>query len=197
MPKTIATSPNPEKLLWQPAPLLAPVPPIMVTCVGNEGRPNIITLAWAGTINSEPPMLSISVRPQRYSYQLIKDSGEFVVNLCDRQTVQATDLCGVISGRDRDKFHETGLTPGHSQTVKPPIILECPVSLECQVTQEISLGSHQLFLARISAVQVSKKLVDNNGGLRLDNAALVSYAHGHYYQLGRQLGQFGFSVKKN
>lgn len=190
-------SPNKEKSLWQPTTILAPVPAVMVTCQGKQGRPNIITLAWIGTVCSEPPMLSISLRPDRYSYPLIKETGEFAVNLACRDTVEATDLCGVISGRDYDKFHETGLTAGRSHTIQPPIIIECPVNIECRVDQEIALGSHHLFIAKVTAVQVTRKLVDKNGALHIENAALAGFAHGHYYQLGKQLGQFGFSVKKN
>ncbi|EKD82979.1 MAG: flavin reductase protein [uncultured bacterium] len=190
-------SPNNGKAIWQPTTILAPVPAVMVTCKGNEGRPNIITIAWVGTVCSEPPMLSISVRPERYSYQLIKETGEFVVNLADRQTAKATDLCGVISGRDHDKFHETGLSIGRSTTLKTPIIMECPINIECKVEKELALGSHNMFIARITAVQISQQLVDDKGCLHIENAALVGFAHGHYYQLGKQIGQFGFSVKKN
>ncbi|MBU1109484.1 MAG: flavin reductase family protein [Candidatus Riflebacteria bacterium] len=190
-------SPNKSKIVLNPATILAPVPAVMVTCQGAQGRPNIITVAWVGTVCSDPPMLSISIRPERYSYQLIRESGEFVVNLVDRLTVQATDLCGVISGRDHDKFHETGLTIGRSQTLQVPIILECPVSIECKVEKEIELGSHNMFIAKITAVQVSQQLVDDKGCLQIKNAALVGFAHGHYYQLGKQLGHLGFSVKKN
>ncbi|PKL48290.1 MAG: flavin reductase family protein [Candidatus Riflebacteria bacterium HGW-Riflebacteria-2] len=189
-------SPNKEKTVWQPTTILAPVPAVMVTCQGKQGRPNIITIAWVGTVCSEPPMLSISVRPERYSYALIKETGEFAVNLTDRQTVKASDLCGVISGRDRDKFHETGLTIGRSQTIQPPIIVECPINIECKVEQEISLGSHNMFIARVTAVQVTQKLIDDKDCLHIENAGLIGFAHGHYYQLGRQIGQFGFSVKK-
>lgn len=190
-------SPNKGKAIWQATTILAPVPAVMVTCQAKQGRPNIITIAWVGTVCSEPPMLSISVRPDRYSYQLIRETGEFTVNLTDRQTARATDLCGVISGRDHDKFHETGLTAGRSQTIQPPVILECPVNIECRVEQEIALGSHNMFIGRVTAVQVSEKLIDDKGCLHIENAALVGFAHGHYYQLGKQLGQFGFSVKKN
>lgn len=190
-------SPNKDKAIWQATTILAPVPAVMVTCQPKHGRPNIITIAWVGTVCSEPPMLSISVRPDRYSYQLIRETGEFAVNLTDRQTARATDLCGVISGNRHDKFHETGLTVGRSQTIQPPIILECPINIECRVEQEIALGSHNMFIGRITAVQVTEKLIDKNGCLHIENAGLIGFAHGHYYQLGKQLGQFGFSVKKN
>ena len=187
---------NKEKTIWKPGTLLAPVPPVMVTCKHGTNRPNIITIAWAGTICSEPPMLSISVRPERYSYNLIKDSGEFCVNIPDRKLAEATDLCGVISGKKFDKFHETGLTIAKAQKLETPIILECPLNLECKITQEIELGSHNMFLAEIVAVQVSKDLIDKDNHLNLNKTGLLGYAHGHYYQLGKTLGSFGFSVKK-
>lgn len=188
---------NIGKRSWKPGTLLSPVPAIMVTCQGSSGRPNIITVAWAGTVCSEPPLLSISVRPERHSYQLIKETGEFVVNIPDKRIVKETDLCGVISGRNHDKFHETGLTQGKAETVTPPIIMECPINIECKVENEIELGSHSMFIARITSIQVSEHLIDSRDRLETDKAALVGYAHGHYYQLGKKLGHFGFSVKKN
>lgn len=188
---------NIGKRTWKSGTLLSPVPAVMITCQGLESRPNIITVAWAGTICSEPPMLSISIRPERHSYQLIKESGEFVVNIPDRRIVKETDLCGVISGKNCDKFHETGLTRGKSETVKAPIIMECPINIECKVEREIELGSHSMFLALVTSIQVSEHLIDSRGRLESDKAALVGFAHGHYYQLGKKLGHFGFSVKKN
>ncbi len=182
---------------WKPGTLLSPVPAVMVTCQSEGFRPNIITIAWAGTICSEPPMLSISVRPERHSYGLIKTSGEFVVNIPDRRIARETDLCGVLSGKDHDKFHETGLTRGKAETVLPPIIMECPINIECKVDREIELGSHSMFLAKITAIQVSEHLIDSHGRLESDKAALIGFAHGHYYQLGKKLGHFGFSVKKS
>jgi flavin reductase (DIM6/NTAB) family NADH-FMN oxidoreductase RutF len=185
---------NIGKRSWKPGTLLSPVPAVMVTCLGE--KPNIITIAWAGTICSEPPMLSISVRPDRFSYKLIKDSQEFVVNVPDKKVTRETDLCGVISGRNHDKFHETGLTAGKGATVKTPVIMECPLNIECKVTKEIELGSHNMFLAEVTAIQVSEHLIDEKGRLLSDKAGLVGYAHGHYYLLGKKLGHFGFSVKK-
>lgn len=189
-------SANPGKLTWQPGTILSPVPAVMVTSLGKEGRPNIITVSWAGIVCSEPPMLSISVRPDRYSFGLLRETREFVANIPNRSIVKQTDLCGVISGRDRDKFHETGLTQGRSETVRAPIIIECPINIECKIEQEIELGSHSLFIARITNVQISEELIDDQGRLLTEKAALIGYAHGHYYQLGKQLGHFGFSVKK-
>lgn len=188
---------NIGKRSWKPGTLLSPVPAVMVTCHGKEGRPNIITVCWAGTICSEPPMLSISVRPERHSFNLIRETGEFVVNIPDRRIARETDLCGVISGREHDKFHETGLTQGRGETVNVPIIMECPINIECKIDREIELGSHTMFIANIVGIQVSEHLIDAQGRLLTEKAALVSYAHGHYYQLGKQLGHFGFSVKKN
>ncbi|MDD3146578.1 MAG: flavin reductase family protein [Candidatus Riflebacteria bacterium] len=190
-------SANPGKVSWQPGTVLSPVPAVMVSTIGSTGRPNIITISWAGIVCSEPPMLSISVRPGRHSFGLLRETGEFVVNIPDRQLVRQADLCGVISGRDKDKFHETGLTQGRSETVKAPVIIECPINIECKIEREIELGSHSLFIAKITNVQVSEQLVDKEGRLLTEKAALVGYAHGHYYQLGKQLGHFGFSVKKN
>ncbi len=187
---------NKGKSSWPAATLLSPVPAVMVSCQ-NENKANIITIAWAGTINSAPPMLSISVRKERFSYDLIKDSGEFCVNVPDKKLAKETDLCGVISGKTIDKFHESGLTKGNSIHINAPIIMECPLNIECKVTQEIELGSHNLFLAEIVGIQVTSDLIDKSGKLNLNKNGLLGFAHGHYYQLGKELGQFGFSVKKN
>lgn len=197
MKKNSQPTANPGKVTWKPGTVLSPVPAAMITCQGNEGRANIITVSWAGTVCSEPPMLSISVRPERHSFGLIKETGEFAVNIPDRKIVKEADLCGVISGRDHDKFHETGFTAGRSISIRPPIILECPINIECKVKQTVELGSHTMFIAEITGVQVSADLIDENNRLLSEKAALVGYAHGHYYQLGRQLGHFGFSVKKS
>lgn len=196
MPKNDLPRVNTGKRSWKPGTILSPVPAALITSQGSSGRPNIITISWTGTVCSEPPMLSISVRPDRFSHALIKESGEFVVNIPDRKIVRETDLCGVISGKDHDKFHETGLTAGKGLTVKAPIIMECPISIECKVSQTIELGSHTLFIANITALQVTENLMDDHGRLLTEKAGLVGYAHGFYYQLGKQLGHFGFSVKK-
>jgi flavin reductase (DIM6/NTAB) family NADH-FMN oxidoreductase RutF len=184
------------KEIWKPGTMLCPLPVVMVTCVGREGRPNIFTVAWTGIVCTDPPMLSISVRPERYSYELLQETGEFVVNIPSVREVRATDLCGVISGREVDKFERTGLTPAPASVVSAPLIRECPVSLECRVTQTLSLGSHTLFLAEIVATQVSKSLMTASGRLALEKAGLAAFAHGHYYALGKHLGHFGFSVRK-
>ncbi len=184
------------KQIWKPSTMLNPVPVVMVSCSDNAGKPNIITLAWAGTINSDPPMVSISVRKQRYSYELIKQKGQFVINLPTRNLTFATDFCGVKSGKNIDKFEEMKLTPERASKVDVPLIKECPVNLECVVRQIIELGSHDLFLAEVAATNVDEKLLDENGKLNLHKADLICYSHGEYYPLGASLGFFGYSVTR-
>lgn len=183
------------KQIWKPNTLISPVPPAMVSC-GTVEEPNIITIAWTGIINSNPPMTYISVRPERYSHPIIRDSGEFVVNLTTKALVRAADICGVKSGRDINKFESLSLTPLPSSTVSAPLIGEAPISFECKVTEVKHLGSHDMFLAKITAVQVDDSLIDQNGKLRLDRAGLVAYSHGEYFALGEKLGTFGYSVRK-
>ncbi|MEG1954334.1 MAG: flavin reductase family protein [Hydrogenoanaerobacterium sp.] len=183
------------KLIWTPATLLAPVPPVLVTC-GTLEHPNVLTVAWTGIINSEPAMTYVSIRPSRYSHGLIKESGEFVINLTSKAMVAACDYCGVRSGAKEDKIANSGLTVMPADKVSAPIISKSPLSIECKVTQVISLGSHDMFLAEIVAVDVDEQYVNRDGKLRLDKAELVAYAHGAYYELGKQLGTFGFSVCK-
>ncbi len=184
-----------SKQVWKPGNLLAPVPPVLVSC-GNMEKPNLITIAWAGTINSDPVRVSISVRPERYSHGLISESGEFVINLPTQKILRAVDWCGVKSGRDVDKFKEMGLTAVPGSAVSAPVLAESPVNLECRVFQTIPLGSHDLFLADVVAVDVDEELLDEAGRLRLDKAGLAAYVHGTYYALGKQLGTFGYSVRK-
>lgn len=184
------------KQVWKPSTMLNPVPVVMVTCADAAGKPNIITLAWAGTVNSEPPMLSISVRKERYSHDLIKDKGQFAVNLTTQKLVRATDLCGVKSGRDTDKFELTGLTPEKASAIDVPIIKESPVSLECVVRNMVELGSHDMFIAEIVAVDTDESLLDDKGKLVLEKADLICYSHGKYWSLGEELGFFGYSVAK-
>lgn len=183
------------KQTWKGSTLLNPEPPVLVSC-GSMEAANLITIGWTGTICTQPSMVSISVRPERYSYQLIKDSGEFVINLPTRKLVRAVDWCGVKSGRDYDKFAEMKLTPLPASTVSCPILAESPVNLECQVTQVIPLGSHDLFLAKVTAVDVDEALLDEKGKLCLERADLIVYSHGEYFSLGKQLGTFGYSVRK-
>ncbi|MGN0157904.1 MAG: flavin reductase family protein [Brotaphodocola sp.] len=182
---------------WRGGNMLYPVPAVMVSCARPGEKPNIITVAWAGTVCSSPAMLSISVRPERYSYDIIKETGNFVVNLVNKELVYATDYCGVKSGRDTDKFEAMKLTPLPSQHIDAPGIAESPVNLECKVTQVIPLGTHDLFLAEIIGVTVDEKYMDENGKFHLNRSGLVSYSHGEYYELGKKLGTFGYSVKKN
>lgn len=183
------------KQTWKGSTLLNPEPPVLVSC-GSMEAANLITIGWTGTICTQPSMVSISVRPERYSYQLIKASGEFVINLPTRKLVRAVDWCGVKSGRDYDKFAEMKLTPLPASTVSCPILAESPVNLECQVTQVIPLGSHDLFLAKVTAVDVDEALLDEKGKLCLERAELIVYSHGEYFSLGKQLGTFGYSVRK-
>ena len=175
--------------------MLNPVPAVMVSC--GSSKPNIITIAWTGIVNSNPPMTYISVRKERYSHSIIKNTGEFVINLCSEQLAFATDYCGVRSGRDIDKFKEMKLTPQKSEIVRCPMIKESPVNIECRVREVIELGSHDMFLADIIKVHVDEEYIDENNRIRLDKAALVAYNHGEYFGLKRQpLGRFGFSVMK-
>ena len=185
-----------EKETWRGGNMLYPVPPVMVSCQREGERPNILTVAWAGTVCSSPAMVSISVRPERYSYDILRKTGEFAVNLTTRKLVRAADFCGVRSGRDVDKFLEMHLTPVAGERIKAPVIGESPVSLECRVTQVLELGSHHMFLAEVEAVRVDRSLLDGSGRLCLDRADLVAYSHGNYHQLGEVLGSFGYSVRR-
>lgn len=186
-----------EKQVWKPGAMLNPVPAVMVSCGDIQSTKNIITIAWTGTVCTIPPMLSISVRKHRFSHALISESGKFVVNLVPQNLVKVCDWCGVKSGRDFDKFKETGLTAVKAQTSNCPVIDECPVNIECTVDRVIELGSHDMFIARIDSVSVDNSLIDSNtGALDLNKAQLVAYCHGEYLALGNQLGKFGFSVRK-
>jgi flavin reductase (DIM6/NTAB) family NADH-FMN oxidoreductase RutF len=177
--------------------MLAPVPVVLVSCGGTRGwKPNLITIAWIGSVCSDPPMLSISVRPDRYSHGIIKAAGEFVVNVPTLDLAKATDWCGVVSGRDADKFAGAGLTAAPALKVGCPILAECALNIECRVRRSLPLGSHTLFLAEVVAVQVNASLVDSRGRLDLRKAGLIAFAHGHYFALGRHIGHFGFSVRK-
>ena len=184
------------KELWKPGNMLYPLPVVMVSVADKNGKPNIITVAWAGTICSDPPMVSISVRPERYSYQILKDTGEFVINRTTRDLCFATDFCGVKSGRDTDKFKEMHLTALPASIVKAPLIRESPVNLECQVTEVKALGSHDMFMAKVVAVHADEKYMDENHKFHLDWADPITYSHGTYFTLGENLGTFGYSVRK-
>lgn len=184
------------KEVWKPGNMLYPLPVVMVSVADLAGNHNIITIAWAGTVCSNPPMVSISVRPERHSYAMIKETGEFVINLTTKDLVYATDYCGVKSGRDVDKFKEMNLTPIPGDKVKAPMIAESPVNLECKVTEVIALGSHDMFLAEVVAVHVDDKYMDEKGKFHLESAEPIVYSHGAYLETGKQLGTFGYSVKK-
>lgn len=184
------------KQIWKPGNMLYPIPAVMVSC-GREGEvPNIITIAWAGTICSSPAMVSISVRPERYSYDIIKETGEFVINLVNDKLVYAADYCGVKSGREVDKYKEMKLTPYPSQQIKAPGIQESPVNIECRVTEIKQLGSHDMFLAEVVSVSVDENYMDEKGKFHLNDTGLVTYSHGEYFELGKKLGSFGYSVRK-
>ena len=183
------------KTVWKPGTMLYPLPPVMVTC-GTVEKPNVLTIAWTGIINSEPAMTYISVRPSRFSYDIIKETKEFVINLSTEKMLKAVDFCGVKSGKDTDKLKETGLTVLPAENIKAPIIEQSPLSLECRVTEIKPLGSHDMFLAEITAVHVDEKLLDANGRFELEKSGLIAFCHGAYYALGKKLGTFGFSVEK-
>lgn len=185
-----------SKINWSGGALLAPVPPCLVTC-GNGEHNNIFTVAWTGILNTKPPRTYIAIRPQRYSYELIRTSNEFVINLPTRSLVKAADTCGVISGRDRDKFQLLNLhTAPASVLCHAPLLHESPLSLECRVEQIIPMETHHIFLADILSVDVEETLIDVHGKLHLEKADLIAYAHGAYFALGDKLGKFGFSVQK-
>lgn len=185
-----------EKELWKPGNMLYPLPVVMVSVTDGEGNDNIITVAWTGTVCSDPPMLSVSVRPERHSYSMLKQTGEFVVNLVTKNLVYATDYCGVKSGREVDKFREMKLTKLPASQVKAPLIGESPVNLECRVTRVIPLGTHDMFLAEIVAVHADREYMDEKGKFHLEQAEPVVYSHGAYLATGEKLGTFGYSVRK-
>lgn len=181
---------------WKAGNMLYPVPAVMVSCQREQDRPNIVTVAWAGTVCTNPPMLSISVRPERYSHDIIAGTGEFVVNLVTEKLVYATDYCGVRSGRDVDKFKEMKLTPQESVHINAPGIQESPVNIECKVKQILKLGSHDMFLAEVAGVTIDSEYMNTAGKFELNETGLVSYSHGEYFLLGKKLGSFGYSVRK-
>lgn len=183
------------KVHWKGSTLLSPVPPALVTCA-NGGETNIITIAWTGILNSQPPKTYISVRPTRHSYEMLLSSREFAINLTPKSLVRAADWCGIHTGAKVNKFEKCHLTPEPASEISAPLIAECPLALECRVCDVIPLGSHTMFLADIVAVDADEGLLDGEGKLRIERAGLVAYAHGDYYELGRRLGKFGFSVAK-
>lgn len=188
---------NMAKQIWKAGNMVYPLPAVMVSVGDKQGESNILTVAWTGTVCTNPAMLYISVRPERYSYHMIKETGEFVVNLTTEKLVEATDYCGVRSGKDVDKWKEMNLTRGESSVlVYAPIIEECPVNIECKVTEIKELGSHHMFIAMVEAVQVSEEYMDEKGKFWLNDAKLLAYSHGEYRCLGEKKGTFGYSVQK-
>lgn len=185
-----------SKVSWKPGNMLYPLPAVLVTCRDKQGNDNVLTIAWTGTICSDPAMLYISVRPERYSYPMIRETGEFVVNLTTEELLKATDYCGVRSGRDEDKFRAAGLTKGEAQQVNAPIIMESPVNIECKVKEIVPLGSHDMFIAEVVNVQVSDEYMNEKGTFDLSAAKPLTYSHGRYYEMGAELGSFGYSVRK-
>lgn len=176
--------------------MLYPLPVVMVSCADEKQKPNIITLAWAGTVCTNPPMVSVSIKKQRYSYDLIKNSGEFVINLVTEDLINSADYCGVKSGSKIDKFMDTGLTPSKGNVVSAPLIKESPVNIECKLKQILPLGSHDMFLAEVVSVAVDKQYMDDTGRFDLNRSRLAIYSHGEYYGLGELIGNFGYSVRK-
>jgi len=188
-----------SKQSWKAGNMLYPVPAVMVSCKAKEkdAKPNIITLAWAGTVCSDPVMLSVSIRPERYSHDIIENTGEFVVNLVTEDLTKACDWCGVRSGKDHDKFKEMKLTPFVSDFMETPAISESPVNIYCKVKDILRLGSHDMFLAEVTGVTVDESYMDENGRFDLEATKIIAYSHGEYFALGKKLGKFGYSVKKH
>ena len=184
-----------EKVLWKPGTFEYPIPAVMVSC-GTMEKSNIITVAWTGIINTNPAMVYISVRPERYSYNIIKSSGEFVINLISKDLTYATDWCGVKSGANVDKFKEMKLMKEKSNFVSAPSIKESPVSIECKVQEVRELGSHHMFIAEVMSINADEKYIDEKGAFDISKCNLVAYANGKYFELGKQIGKFGYSVRK-
>lgn len=184
------------KEIWKPGNMLYPLPAVMVSCQRPEEKPNIITIAWTATICSSPAMLSISVRPERHSYNIIKETGEFVVNLTTKKLIKATDYCGVRSGRNVDKYAEMKLTPGKCEYISAPAIEESPVNIECRVKDIIPLGSHDMFISEVLGVHVDGGFISETGKFELNQTGLITYSHGEYFCLGEKVGSFGYSVRK-
>ena len=185
------------KQSWKPGTMIYPLPAVLISCGESEQEYNLFTVAWTGTVCTNPPMCYISVRPERHSYEIIKRTGEFVINLTTASLARATDWCGVRSGRDYDKFAEMGLTAEAAAVVKAPVVAESPVSIECRVKQIVPLGSHDMFIADVVNVLVDEEYINpETGKLELERADMITYSHGEYYRLGKAIGHFGWSVRK-
>jgi flavin reductase (DIM6/NTAB) family NADH-FMN oxidoreductase RutF len=183
------------KIKKSPGTALFPCPVVLVTCIDNKGNPNIITLAWVGTVCSEPPMIALGIRPTRYSHKLIKNSGEFVVNIPTTKILKESDYCGVTSGKNNEKFSETKLTQQHAEKVKAPLIQECPVNIECKLKEISPLGTHDLFLGEIVQVHVADNILDKKGNIDFKKADPFIYNQGQYWSINKKLGTYGFSKK--
>ena len=183
------------KLQFKPGNMLYPLPAVLVSVADKAGNSNLITIAWTGTVCSAPPMVSISVKPERYSYHMIEETGEFVINLTTEKLAYATDYCGVKSGKDVDKWKKMHLTPIPGDVVKAPMVKESPVNLECKVIEKKELGSHHMFLAEVVAVHVDETYMDEKGRFHLNRAKPIVYSHGRYLSTGKEIGFFGYSVK--
>lgn len=185
------------KQVWKAGNMVYPLPAVMVSTADKSGKSNILTIAWTGTICTNPAMVYISVRPERYSYHMLKESGEFVINLTTEQLAKATDYCGVRSGKNVDKWKEANLTPAKAEKLQyAPVIEECPVNIECKVTEVKELGSHHMFLAEVLAVQIDEQYLNEKNKFELNKTGLMAYSHGEYLSLGKKIGTFGYSVKK-
>lgn len=184
------------KQSWKPGNMLYPLPVVLVSAADKKGEKNVFTVAWAGTICSDPPMISISVRPERHSYHMIKETGEFVINLTTEKLAYATDYCGVVSGRDVNKWEKMHLTPIRANIVGAPMIKESPVNIECMVKDIKTLGSHDMFIAQVAAVHADEEYMDGRNKFHLENARPIVYSHGAYMSLGKQIGTFGYSVER-
>lgn len=184
------------KQKWKPGNMVYPLPAVLVSCGDKEGNVNLMTAAWTGTVCSEPPMVYVSVRKERYSHHMIRETGEYVINLTTEKLAEATDFCGVRSGRDMDKFKEMKLTPVEGGLQYAPMVAESPVSIECKVTNVMELGSHDMFIAEVAAVYVDEQYMDAKGTFHLEKAEPLVYSHGQYYGMGKHLGGFGYTVRK-
>lgn len=184
------------KQSWKPGNMLYPLPAVLITVADKQGNPNIFTVAWTGTVCSDPPMVSISVRPERYSHRMIEETGEFVINLTTEELVFATDYCGVKSGRDTDKIKEMKLHLLNAEKVGAPLLAESPINIECKVQQTLRLGTHDMYVAEVVAVHADEKYMDEKGRFSLEKAHPLAYSHGTYFALGEKLGTFGYSVRK-
>jgi len=185
-----------SKIKWKPGTMLYPVPPVIVSC-GTMENANILTIAWTGIINTNPAMTYISVRPERHSYKIIKESGKFIINLTSKDLAYAADYAGVVSGKNENKIKRLGLTLEAGNEIDTPMIKESPISIECKVVEIKEYGTHHMFIAEILCVNADDKYLDDTGRFNMEACNLVAYSHGQYYELGKKIGKFGYSVKKN